>query len=297
MGLRRFIIVTTASLLGMLTLAVWFYPSNDDFRIENPFWNGYEALAENFPVRPLSSLANLPSPAGEVTVMEIPSVAFTAGEVGRLKGFVEGGGKLVLADDYGHGNQVLESFGLAVRFTGQVMLDPVINYKNGQFPRIIHFRSGPLTDNITEIVFNHATSLEGVTGEEALAYSSSFSFLDTNDDGESQDDEPRGPLPVISVHPMGSGQVVLIADASLFLNSMMFEDNTKLLRNIVAGQEAIYIDQSHLPSSELVRTKGWIRRASDFLSSPAGTTAAVGIVLAAALAPLWRKDKETRSIE
>ena len=53
-----------------------------------------------------------------------------------------------------------------------------------------------------------------------MKLSSSFSFLDLNENGTHEDDEPFGPLPVICRETIADGQVVLVADPSLFINSM-----------------------------------------------------------------------------
>jgi len=291
--LRRFLLIITVTLLIALILTVWFFPSNDDFRVDNPFWNGIRDVRADYQVQPLDSLADLPSSPDGATLLVIPYLSCTSAELEHLNQFVSRGGNLIMADDYGHGNQILEYLGLEVRFSGQILLDPLINYKNKHFPRIIHLQPDPLTVNTDNLVFNHATSLTNITDDNTLALSSPFSFLDYNGDGTRDAGEPTGPLPVISRHGLSSGQVILVSDPSLFINSMdKIAGNDSFIRNIAANTPVLYIDQSLLTSSELHRTRSWLQRVRSLFSAPVGTAGLVLAVIIAASIPIWHKKRK-----
>ncbi len=288
MGLRKFLIIIAVTLIIALILAVWFFPSNDDFRVDNPFWNGLDDIQAKYDVQTINLLSNLPlSPYG-TTLLVIPYLSFTSTELWQLNSFVSQGGRLIIADDYGYGNQILTYLGLQVRFSGEVLLDPLVNYTNKHFPKIHHFRPDPLTANTDNLVLNHATSLNNITADTALALSSPFSFLDYNGNGTREAGEPAGPLPVISRHELNQGQVILVSDPSLLINSMnIIEDNDSFIKNIVTTSSAVYIDQSHLAFSELHRTRSWLQQARRFLSTPAGTAVLVLAVIILVLIPIW----------
>jgi len=292
--LRRFLMLLSIGLVVILLMVVWFFPSNDDFQAENPFWNGTKDMSLVVLASPLVTLSALPSSPQGSTLILIPYLDFTPAELEDLHAFVDGGGTLVLADDYGFGNQVLEYLGLSVRFSGQVLLDPLFNYKNRLLPKVSHLVSSSITVNTESLIFNHATCLTDVEGGDILASSSSFSFLDLNDNRVRDEDEPAGPLPVISQHSLGSGQLILISDPSIFINSMgEIESNRVLVQNIAAITTAeLLIDQSHLPPSNLGQTKSLLAYVRDFLSTPAGTLGLVAVVLAVVLMPVWHKKEE-----
>ncbi len=294
MGIRSFLILVTAVLIVLLVLGIWFYPSNSDFRVENPLWNGVKAVTSDYHIQPLASLAGLPPSPYGASLIVIPYLNFKITELEQLRSFVSQGGRLILADDYGYGNRVLEYLGLKARFAGEALLDPLVNYKNQQLPRITRLQPDVLTANADNLVFNHATCLLNVPSDEVLALSSPFSFLDLNGNGSHEDNEPSGPLAAISRHQLGDGQVILIADPSIFINSMdAFEGNAALMRNIAASTEALYIDQSHLEQSELNRTRNWLQKARNLASTSAGTAGLVIIALTASLLPVWHRKKET----
>lgn len=294
MALRRFLIILASVMVIILAITVWFFPSNDDFRVENPFWNGTSDVCAEDAALPLPSLSDLPPLPQGATLIFIPYVDCNAGELKQIKSFVTRGGRLVLADDYGYGNRILAYLGLTARFSGGTLLDPLLNYKNQYFPKVVRFEPGPPTSPIENMVLNHATSLSGVAAADVLASSSSFSFLDFNDNGLQDEGEPTGPLPVISHHELGSGEVIIVADPSIFTNGMMnMAGNRSFIENIItAHTTGLYIDQSHLPPSELHQTKNWLVRARDWLSTPPASIGVAALALVAALQPIWYKKKE-----
>lgn len=294
MELRRFLTILTIALVIILSAVVWFLPSNDDFRVENPFWNGIKNISSITQALPLASLSNLPSSPQGSTLIIIPYLDFTPSELEEISSFVTRGGTLVVADDYGFGNQILEYLGLEARFSGQTLLDPLSNYKNKWFPRIAHIISSPITRNTESLVLNHATSLTRIENDDVLALSSSTSFLDLNDNESRDEGEPTGPLPVISRHSLGSGQLILISDPSIFINSMEnLDSNHTFIQNLAAiTTSSLYIDQSHLPPSNLHQTKNLLAYTRDALTTPAGMLGLVVVSLTITLMPIWYRRRK-----
>jgi len=296
--LHIFLIILTLILVFTLALVAWFFPSNEDFRTDNPFWNGTKEIGANVLASPLESLSELPSLSPGSTLILIPYLDFTPTELRQLYSFVSEGGTLVLADDYGFGNQVLEYVGLKARFSGQVLVDPLSYYKNKRFPRVSHFIPNSITGNTESLVLNHATCLTNVETSDVLARTSYVSFLDLNGDWWYNKGEPTGSMPVISHHNLGRGQVILISDPSIFINSMQsMEGNQVLLKNIAAiTRDKLFLDQSHLPPSNLHQTKTLLAAMRNFLLTPAGKVGLVVLALSITLIPVWYKTKEKEII-
>jgi hypothetical protein len=294
MGIRKFLAILTCILIVILITVIWFFPTNDDFSVENPFWNGMEDMMASGELVSLSSFAQLPQDSRGATLILIPYKELADAELDRLHRFVLRGGRLIIADDYGYGNAILERIELDARFSGQVLLDPLVYYSNKYLPVIYHFEPNPLTAGTDSLVMNHATGLINVGTINILAMSSSFSFLDSNDNGTWDDDEPNGPVPVLSQHKLGDGEVILVADPSLFINAMEpIEGNSHLLQNVISNSNAVYIDQSHLPASDLSHTRNALAQVRDFLSNPAVTAILVAAVLGISLIPIWYRKKNT----
>jgi hypothetical protein len=293
-ALRRFLLLVAAFVLVALVLAAWFLPNHEDFRTENGAWNGLSRLEKAFSFRPLPSLDDLPSTPEGTALVVIPGLDYTSPELERIGRYVSQGGSIILADDYGYGNRVLAYLGLEARFSGQALLDPLINYKNQNFPRVARFEPDPLTDGLDDLVLNHATSLLNVDPADVLALSSPFSFSDENGSGARDAGEPAGPLPVVARQQIGSSQIIFIADPSVFINGM--EDiggNARFIQNVAAASTALYIDQSHLETSDLGRTRGWLEAARRLLGSALGSVLLVAAAVIAAMLPIWHHKPET----
>lgn len=296
MELRRFLLILALTIMALLAVVMWFYPSVQDFRQDNPSWNGIKTLSTRLQASSLESLGDLPSMSRGTSLVMIPYTSFTQPELKGLKDYVFGGGTLVLADDYGHGNEVLSYLGIKARFTQEPLLDPVFNYKNEWFPKITNFTGTPITSGVESLVLNHATAMSGVVEDEVIALSSSFSFLDVNHDSTWNEGEPRGPLPVVTRSKVGQGWLVLIADPSMVINSMLdMGDNYKFVKNILhfqVAEPAILLDQSHLPEAALDESKRMLAQTRDTLSTPGGTLGVLSVILTLSLMPIWRRGEE-----
>ena len=289
--LPRYLVALGMVLVVIVVVVVWFIPSDEDFRVENTFWNGSSELGSYQTLTPLETLADLPAVPEGTTLILIPYIRLTSSELEDVMRFVTGGGVLVLADDYGYGNHVLSYLGIEARFSGEALLDPLFSYKNEQLPRIFKLSLDSVTDGVDSLVLNHATSLTDVEAGDVLALSSSFSYLDLNDNQKWDEEEPTGAMPVISDHDLSSGRVILISDPSIFINSMgTLEDNYGIIENIAGvSSSRLFLDQSHLPYSDLHKTKDLLTDVRGVLTTPAGTLALVAVLLIIILRPMWHR--------
>jgi hypothetical protein len=292
--LHRFLVILTIALVITLSVVVWFFPSDDNFRADNPFWNGTRDTVADNAILPLEAFSELPVPPNGSALILVPYIELTPAELNQLNSFISQGGILVLADDYGCGNQILEYLGLEARFSGQPVLDPLFSLKNKWLPRVFHLAVDPITGNANSLVLNHATCLIDAPTDNTLALSSSFSFLDINDNEIRDEKEPAGPLPIIAHQNLGEGQIILISDPSIFINSMeVIEDNFRFIRSIAGiTTDRLLIDQSHLTPSNLHQTKNLLSHIHSFFITPIGTLAIVGLLLMTTLMPIWYRKGE-----
>jgi hypothetical protein len=288
-GWRR-ILWISGVVAALLLVIIWVYPNRDDFSAANTSWNGADDFCAQFEASTIDSLSSLPTQPSGTTLVLIPYTPFTAEELEELKDYVSGGGTLLVMDDYGYGNEVLEHLGLRYRFSGAPLLDPLINYKNAQFPKIVNFTGSPLTQGVDAVMFNHATCLMGVPEDEVIATSSSFSFVDV--DGNASWDEEideKGPFAVAANTEFGQGQVIAIADPSILINSMIgMEDNRAFLRNAIDNPQ-ILLDESHLTESALTQTQEGLGVVRNAFSYPLAILGVIGVVLFLTWRPVWRR--------
>jgi len=291
----RLLIMLALVVAVLLAVVIWFYPSNRDFGPANSSWNGLSNFVAEFEVSAISSLESLPtSPQGTALVV-IAYSAFADPELESLKRYVESGGTLVILDDYGHGNQILDYLGVEPRFTNDPLLDPLFNYRNGSLPKVTQFAHEPPISGVDAILLNHASSLSGVSEDDVIAWSSRFSFLDQNGNSVWDEGEPVGPLAVACSMSYEDGYIVLISDPSILINSMLeMEDNRLFVENFLAAggtSPQVIVDGSHLPPSPLEGAKDALGAVRSALETPQGTVGLALAMLVLMLAPVWRKNR------
>jgi len=257
----------SVAVIVVLGLA-WVIPPMDDFRLENPYWNGLSELDSRthpFVVSDLPRLSNLVlRPSDSVLLMLGPSKPFTDEDVDSVRGLLEAGGLVILAEDFGVGNELLEGLGIEARFSGMVLLDPLFKDRDSRMPRMIDFTVSRYTQGLSALTLNYATVLTDVgDGVRVIARSTAFSYLSEDLSAAPEEAEVVGPLPVMAEVGYGGGSLVLISDSSLFINSMLDrDDNGALLRNLVDGR-VVYVDVSHWTPSLLTQFKGVLARVYD----------------------------------
>ena len=252
--------------------AIWFYPSIQSFMSSNTMWNGINKFSKEFNVQNIDSFAALPTAPKQDVLIAVPYVPYTTDELALMKQFVENGGKLVMMDDFGYGNSFLEYAGIPARFDNTPLLDPLFNYKNEYFPRILDFNESVTGSGIKVIAFNHGTALSGVSQSQALAWSSSMSFLDTNQNGNLDPGETQGPFVVAASISLGEGTVDLVSDSSMIMNAAAgSNDNNAFVNYLMTSNGTpakVLFDRSQVTKSPLDASKIQLDNMRGVLSNP-----------------------------
>ena len=262
-------LIVIAIVIVVSLVAVWFYPSLNDFMASNAMWNG---ITEQFQVADIDSLDNLGDKTGNNILIIIPYMPYNDNDLASIKQFVNDGNTLILMDDFGYGNSILEYLGTPIRFNHNIVLDPLFCYKNAYFPRITDFSSEIKEQGIKAIAFNHATILSQVNESQTLAWSSSSSFLDTNKNGTKDKNEPAGPFAVAAEFQIGKGTVKLVSDPSIIINTMVEQNDnnqfTKYLIGSNGNSGSIMLDRSHLSKTPLDSSKISLLSFKEFIANP-----------------------------
>ena len=272
MKVPNVLLIVITLVLVISLLSVWFYPSAQDYMTSNTMWNGGRDLSSVFSAEDIGLMDNLTDLPDKTALISIPYLEFSDDELASMRQFVDRGGTLLLMDDYGYGNSVLRYLGASVRFSNKPLLDPLFNYKNQWLPQITDFSPEVAEGDITVVVLNHATALINAVASETIAWSSSYSFLDANENESWDQDEVRGPLPIAAQFRFGKGTVVIVSDPSIMINSMLDKgDNyafTQYLISLNSEPESIFVDYSHLAKTPLDISKIRMRNWRGLLSVP-----------------------------
>jgi hypothetical protein len=246
-------------------------------------WNGVSDFSREFKADNIDSVARVAEVPQDSVLVSIPYLGYTPDELAVINRFVDNGGTLLLMDDFGYGNSVLSYLDIKARFTSSLLLDPLFCYKNASMPRITDFSAK--IGGVNEVVLNHATTLTNVADTDVIAWSSSSSFLDLNENGSWDQSEPKGPFPVAGKFGLGRGTVAIVGDPSIAINAMVDRDDNYAFVNYLAGDIAnrtIMIDRSHLTKTPLDVSKIRLTDTREWLSSPyalLGITALVFVMV------------------
>jgi len=259
--------VKTSRLIGLVVIlvvlvslaSIWIYPSVQAFMATNTMWNGINKFSRSYNVQNIDSVTALPASPQQDVLIVVPYTPFTGAELTQMNQFVENGGKLILLDDFGYGNSFLSYAGVSARFDNTPLLDPLFNYKNEYFPRILDFSAGVTGSGIKLLAFNHGTALSGVSQSQALAWSSSMSFLDTNQNGNLDPGEPQGPFVVAASISLGGGNIDLVSDSSLIMNAAPgTNDNNAFVNYLMTSNgtpNKVLFDRAQVTKSPLDTSK------------------------------------------
>ena len=274
---------TTVLILVISALCILFFPTVQDFMVGNSLWNGLADFTREHGALTIDSFDQLPELPQGKALISIPSLPHEEEELATLREFVTQGGRLVLMDDFGHGNIVLEYLGLEVRFSGQMLLDPLFSHRNPRLPRIMNFSPEVSEADVEVVVLNHATALTDVDLGKVIAWSSEESFLDLDGDGSWGRADPKGPLPVAARLEFGQGEVILVSDPSILINSMVRkDDNRAFLGYLTEGMEpgGILVDQLHLEKTPLDRSRLMLVGARELLAKPPLVLGLIAVIFA-----------------
>jgi len=249
----------TAATLALLTAV---YPVNVDFSLENPYWNGMSSLRDLGAIAARLADAHALAPGEHALLIIGPSRPFSEGDARAVESFLARGGLVVVADDFGTANQLLEALGAPVRLAGSPLVDPLFFAGAPQLP--LAFWGG------RKLALNYATAINATAcgACRVLAESSAFSYLDLNSNGRHELGEPEGPFPVAVELRLGAGRLVVISDSSLFINTMLRrEANLDFLLQLLGPRKPV-LDAEHWEETPLVRAKGLLSAAWRAASSP-----------------------------
>lgn len=204
----------------------------------------------------------------------------SASDRATLRSFVQQGGRLVVAtSDPESGNELLSGLGTDVRVVGPTLRDDVESLHGPGFPMVSSTANHSAVRNTTGLALNFGTALTVDGAARPIANSSSFSYLDEDGNEAPSDGESLESRPVIASQSMGSGEVIVVSDPSVFINAMLDHDpNRNFVANLVEDRDRALLDRTNDGVPPLRAALIWLR------GHPAGPAllglSLVGVILA-----------------
>ena len=223
--------------LLIMPLSVPVFKSNAQYSVLNTGWNGTSSFGKLLyskggvtPILGPYDSVGLDGDRGTLVVIG-PNLPFTKGEIEALRKFLQEGNTLLLADDFGTGNQLLEGLGLRERFSSRSPLTPIY-LKNGNFPITADIKP-PLSEDVNFLVMYKPSVI--LNPENPLVMTPNGTYLDGR----------YGSFAIVDVVPYGKGKIVLVSDPDIFTNSL-FGENERFIENLLTYLPGPYlIDEVH----------------------------------------------------
>jgi hypothetical protein len=247
-GRRARVLRLLAAAVVLLLLLAIFIPlagrNQSQLSAYSAHWNDLSQLRDLAKSLGLSSRSLLSGaralsdadPRSSVLVIIGVEKAYTAEEEGAIAAFARAGGNIIVADDFGHGGELLD--GLTDRRIGlrTDCLRDLRFQKNPDFVNVKVRLSNSLNFPSVDLMLNRPSALriepaflqQRPTGlfirynPEVVANTSVHSWLDTNRNLERDPDEPESPYAVAAFYRLDSdARVLAVSDPGIFVNDMI----------------------------------------------------------------------------
>ena len=229
--------------LLIVPLAVPMIKTSVDFSMFNTNWNGCsefaKVLADRGKLVPVLYPYNSIDLKREgVLIVVGPDVRFSPLEIEEVRSFLEKGGTLFIADDFGLANSLLEGLGVKGKFSDKPLGD-IFYCKKADFPAVARIEDPQLSYGVEKLVLNIPSVITELEGEEEV-FSSKVSVV-----GEGGN---RRSYPILAETRYDAGRVILLSDPDILINDMAAE-NMKFIDNLVGylspGSDLFYFDDAH----------------------------------------------------
>jgi hypothetical protein len=287
-SIPRVVLYTLAVAVG-LGLVVAASTTGAAFGAYNPAWDGTSDVRELADQRTESHVLLDTAPYergdanGSVAVILSPTEPYGPNDTRRVREFVDGGGTLVVADDFGsHSNALLDGVGASARFNGTQLRDERHYYRAPSLPVATNVSETRYTDGVDQLTLNKGTAIDAGNAT-VVATTSPFAYLDRNGTGTLSAGDELGTYPVVTAESVGEGRVVAVGDPSLFINAMLSQpDNAAFVTAIFDTHDRALLDYSHAGEQPPLAVASLIFSSSTALQLGVGTLG-VGAVWGQAL--------------
>ncbi|AFL95050.1 hypothetical protein CL1_0845 [Thermococcus cleftensis] len=229
-----------------MPITVPLFKSSTQYSIFNWNWDGTSKFArlagsmgrEIVPIFESFDIANISEKSGVLLIIG-PNMTFTDAEVAQIRAFLERGNTVLIADDFGTGNDILRALKLPVGISEYPLRD-FFYETDDRLIVAVRIENPLLARNVSRIVTNEPSGI--IVAREGEAYASRVAMINLH----------RRMFPIMAEVPYGKGRVIVLSDPDVLAN-MQFRDNEQFLRNLVdyLGGGTFYFDEAHHPDFSL----------------------------------------------
>ncbi|MCK5773343.1 MAG: hypothetical protein KAH57_06100 [Thermoplasmata archaeon] len=266
---RYLFVLGLGAVLLAISIMVPVISSSADFSIYNTGWNGCSDLGKEtyetgsfLPTIDLSAttkevVAHRSFASGELDINPAatsiiiigPEVTFTREEGEFTHEFLTEGGVMLIADDFGTGNDLLSYLETSTRISGRKMVD-LSFMKIPELSVSTDMAQHRITRNVSMLLFNYPSTVIPSISAVPIVNSSQTSWLENEEDTLQTINEGSGPFPILTIERYGEGALIVLSEPSLLINQMKKKmDNGLFASNLIhylsEGRNTILIDEAH----------------------------------------------------
>jgi hypothetical protein len=196
-------------------------------------------------MQPLFVTSDITSASPSDTLLIVSPVRnYTQEESDSVYSFLQMGGRVVVVEDFGNANSLLKNINSPITVNPVPLCEYENYHVNHSFPIIKKFNPSAETANVSQLILNHPASLNVSGNAYTLAQTSGHGWLDVDDSGMMNGQEKMGTYTVVARADYGTGQLLVISDPDIFINSMIdLGDNQAFMNNIFQGK--VWVDVAH----------------------------------------------------
>lgn len=250
------VLLATLGCVVLVAIVVASATSATAFGLYNPAWDGTSDLRGEVDDHPeidsgvVTDTGRYESVSPETTIAFItaPDETYSTEDIERVRTFVDAGGTVVILEDVGmSGNRLLRDLGADARLDGRILRDEQNYFRGPTFPVATNVTDHTLTDGVDQLTLNYGTAVQPGDAT-VLIRTSEFAYLVNDSQEQLDDDNELGSYPVATVEESGNGEIVVVGDPSIAINSMFGEpDNAAFLAELYTQNdtERVLFDISH----------------------------------------------------
>ncbi len=256
-------------IIAAVTLFVHLSATDAEFSRYNQQWNGTSQFFDRLETGGARMIEDLDEVEGkrDTTLLIIaPGRKPTEPEKEAYRDYLTDGNTLVIVDDFGSGNEILLAIGSSVRFERGNLLSLDREFEVADAPVGYPASDTDLVSGLSKIVFNHPVAVSGGTSILNTTY---LSWIDKDGNRLVNRSETLTRYPLAAEEDVGTGHVIVIGDASLFINAMQglpHCDNDLFIQRL--AKRTTFVDQllSRTATAEgPISTFLWIRKTSSLV--------------------------------
>lgn len=284
---RLLLYALTATLLCAVVIAA--STSGAAFGAYNPAWDGTANLRDTAASHSETTISLdgeayiTDQPDQTLAVVLAPTTPYDTEDAASMRQFVENGGTLLVADNFGpttddppYGNTLLANVGATARFDGALLRDERNYYRSPALPIAQPVSDHPYTTGVSDVTLNYGTAVVP-NDAETLVRTSEFAYRDVDRSEDLSGGEELARYPVVTVEPVGDGQVIAVGDPSIFINAMLDrEGNSAFVAALAQAHERVIFDYSQSGSQPPVSVALLVLRETPLLQALVG---AIGVAL------------------